>query len=256
VKLINGLMASGLAILITVGNAAETPQQILQKIADLTSKVQSYKATIEVHDKSGQDEMVASSTLTVSREYGWKVEDNGGTGHVIYNDFKTSYEYFPDAHKAMKFTATTPEIEEGFSKPAREMNPALVLDPNSVKLIGNEMLDAEPVYHLEGTTTTQFINEGKPVTRRIEAWVSSKDGMIRKTIEYTEDTVGTTLYKNVQVNIPVKASDFKFVAPPGVEVTDINAEMKKQRENQPTRPPDEPAKSGEGSTTSSSQPKE
>jgi outer membrane lipoprotein-sorting protein len=240
-------VAAVLAIAGQVAFAQQDPQKALQQVQNAVQNVKSYQALLEVRDQQGKDEMVASSTLTVSREHGWRIEENSSEGnHYVVNDFTTSYEYFPNHKKAIKFVAENAETREGFRKPANEMNPLVVLDQSSVKLIGEENLDGEPVFHFEGTTSTQFMAQGKPVTRKIEAWVSTKDGLPRKTIEHSENTVGTTVYKNVKTNIEVKPEMFKFTPPEGVEVVDMNVEMRKQRENERVgrRPAGGPA--GEG----------
>lgn len=222
-----------LAVASQAAFAQQDAQKALQQVKDAVQNVKSYQALLEVRDQQGKDEMVASSTLTVSREHGWRIEESGSGGkHYVVNDFTTSYEYFPNEKKAIKFVAENAETKEGFRKPANEMNPLVVLDQSSIKLIGEENLDGEPVFHFEGTTSTQFMAQGKPVTRRIEAWVSTKDGLPRKTIEHSEDTIGTTVYKNVKTNIDLKPEFFRFTAPAGVEVLDMNAEMRKQRETE------------------------
>ena len=209
------------------------PQEVLQQIARLNDTVKGFRAVMEVHDRQGKEERVATSTITVSREYGWKVEDNSTTsGHVVINDFKTSFEYYPREKKAYKMTADLPELIEGFRKPAAEMNSLAILDPKTLKLVGQETFEDEPVYHVEGTTTTQFMMGGKPVTRKVEARVSRRDGLPRKTVEYTEFTVGTTVYRDLELNPSLKAEDFAFTPPKGVEVIDLNAEMRKQQQNQ------------------------
>lgn len=212
---------------------ADPTKEMLEQIAKLNEAVKGFRATMEVHDKRGAEEQVGTSKLTVSREFGWKVEDTSTTGgHIVVNDFKTSYEYDPQAKKAYKMTADLPELIEGFRKPAAELNSLAILDPKSIKLLGQETFEGEPVYHVEGTTTTQLLMGGKPVTRKIEAWVSRRDGMSRKTVEYTEFTVGTTVYRDLEVNPELKAEDFVFQAPKGVEVIDLNAEMRKQQDVQ------------------------
>lgn len=219
----------------TVGFAcAETAQEALSKITEMNSKVTGYETLMEVHDARGESDMVASSTMAVSREFGWKITDNSTTNpHFIVNDFKTSYEYVPEANKVFKFTATQPKIAEDFRRPADELNLLSILDPASIKMTGSDTFEGEPVYKFEGTTTTQFMPQGRPIVRSVEAWISTRDGMPRKTLESAGQTTGVTIYRNVKVNPPFKAEDFQYTVAPGVQVIDINAEMAKQATRQP-----------------------
>jgi outer membrane lipoprotein-sorting protein len=223
--------------------AADDAANAMKQVEELTSKVNGYTADMEVRNAEPDGEQVARSRIAVSKEHGWKMEDNTTSvgGHVIVNDYKTSYEYIPEAKTVYKFTADHPQIAEDFRRPA-EMNIVATLDPKTVKLVGKEQVAGETLYRFEGTTSTQFMPRGKPVVRRIEAWVSAQDGLARKTIEYTEETTGVTMYSNVRINPAFKPDDFLYTPPAGVRVLDINAEMRKQAQGQgaPTQPQGQP----------------
>jgi hypothetical protein len=117
-------------------------------------------------------------------------------------------------------------------KPVTEMNPLNLLDPASIKYKGKAEINGEPVHHFEGTTSTQFLPEGKPVLRKMEAWIAAKDGLPRKTIETVGPYVGTTIYTNVELNPTLAADEFTFTPPAGVQVIDATAQMQAMEEQQ------------------------
>jgi outer membrane lipoprotein-sorting protein len=200
------------------------------EVLDKYAKIEGLEATLEmrVKPKEGEETSV-SSVLSVSRALGWKiVDDTPGNEQRIFNDYRTSFQYFPREKRAVKLVADMPAIVEGFRKPAGELNPLTVLDPKTVKFLGADTLGGEAVYHFSGTTSTQLLAMGAPVARTLEAWVSPADGLPRKTIETTPDgTVVVTVYSDVKANPQFSAEDFRFTPPEGVEVLDMNAEMKK-----------------------------
>lgn len=198
-------------------------EKALSEISALQSNVKGYKADMEVHDKRGKEEQVATSTIEISKDYGWKLMNHTRDGDVLVtNDFTTQYVYSPSEKKVMKSEADSPEMKEAYRKPASELNFVAVLDPETLKLVGKEEFEGEPVYHFEGTTTTQLMKSGKPFKTKIEAWISTKDGLTRKTVEYAEGLTGTTIYRNVQLNPGVTAKDFTFTPPKGAEIVDLN----------------------------------
>jgi outer membrane lipoprotein-sorting protein len=215
--------------------------KVIDDITSMNQTIKDFSALVTIIDKRGDEELVASSTLSVSKQYGWKIEDRSSDReHVIINDFETSYEFFPRDKKVIKYRAETPEMVAEFRKPAREINPLTVLDRKTLKLVGTEEFEGEMVYHFEGTTTTQFLAKGKPVTRKISAWISATDGLPRKTIESVGESVGTTKYSKVRVNLGLEAKTFQFSPPDDVEVVDVNAEMKKQAGKRDTKKESEP----------------
>jgi outer membrane lipoprotein-sorting protein len=207
-------------------DSAKAAAEVLDKYA----KVEGLEASLEIRVKEkGGDETSAPSQLSVSRALGWKIVDDTPNGEQrIFNDYRTSFQYFPREKRAVKLVADMPAIVEGFRKPANELNPLTILDPKSVKLLGKETLDGAEVYHFAGTTSTQLLAMGEPVVRKLEAWIAIADGLPRKTVEFAPDeTVVTTVYTNVKLNPQFSAEDFRFTPPDGVEVLDMNAEMKK-----------------------------
>lgn len=221
-----------LALLVFCSSAiAQETSGALADIAQKSAQVRGFRATVETRDRRGMVEAISTSSIVTSRDLGWKMADLTSTGgQIIVCDYRTSYQYLPAERQVLKYTADSPQAMESFRKPASEMNIVSVLDPKSVKVLGEEDFAGEPTYHIEGTTTTQFLPQGKPMTRKIEAWISKNDGLPRKMIEYTELTVGTTIYHNMQINPPLAAKDFEFAPPKGVEVIDMNKEMRKQQQ--------------------------
>lgn len=190
----------------------------------LNAKVKAFSASLEIREDRGFNESVATSSLLVSRDHGWRLEGGSpGAEHTVVNDFKVSHDYYPWDKTVFKATATGPEMQRLFRRPADELNPLLLLDPSSLRLLGEGEFEGEPVAKFEGTTSTVLLSGGPPATRHMEAWISTRDGLPRKTVEGTGETTATTIYRNVRVNPPVTAKDFQFEPPPGVKVIDVNA---------------------------------
>jgi outer membrane lipoprotein-sorting protein len=213
---------------------AEDVSKAMSDVRSLADKVKGFRAVMEVHHVGAGQDVTASATLTVSRELGWKLEtDMSGSRRVVVNDFRCSYEYFPDMNRVLKYVADSPEVEDGFRKPSRDMTPLGLLDPKTLKLTGTETLGGEPVYHFEGTTVTEVMAGEAPIKRRMELWLSRKDGLPRQTGEELAESTGTTVYRQVQVDPALTAKDFTFEPPKGAEVIDMNAEMKKPAAREP-----------------------
>lgn len=226
--------ATGCALLAAAQlNAAEPAdtQAVVTEVMGKYAKATGIEANLELRYKRGAEESVATSTLAVSRQYGWKLEDfTPGAERRIVNDFRVSYQYFPRERRALKMTADLPEIEAGFRKPAEDLNPLLILDQASLKFLGEEPFEGEAVYHFSGTTETQLLEMGKPARREMEVWVGKADGMPRKTVERTEEDTVTTIYRDVKLNPDFKREDFQFTPPTGVEVVDLNRLMQQGTE--------------------------
>ncbi|PKO17401.1 hypothetical protein CVU37_07870 [candidate division BRC1 bacterium HGW-BRC1-1] len=222
-------LVTGIALLAAAQlHAAETPdtKAVVAELMNKYAQTSGLAANLEIRYQTGQEESVATSTLAVSRKYGWKLEDfTPGREHRIVNDFTVMYQYFPREARVLKMVADEPGMAAAFRKPAEELNPLSSLDPTSVKLIGQEMLNSEPTYHFAGTTQTQMLEMGQPAMRAMEVWLGTNDGLPRKTVEKSGDVVMTTVYRDVKVNPDFKAEDFRFSAPAGVEVLDMNEQI-------------------------------
>ena len=222
-------LVAGIALLAAAQlHAAETPdtKAIMNELVSKYSRISGLEANLEIRYQAGQDESLATSTLAVSRKYGWKLEDfTPGRENRIVNDFMVMHQYFPREARVLKMVADEPGMSEAFRKPADELNPLGSLDPASVKFIGQEMLNSEPTYRFTGTTQTQILDMGQPAMRAMEVWLGTNDGLPRKTVEKSGDVVMTTVYRDVKVNPDFKPEDFRFTAPAGVEVLDMNAQI-------------------------------
>jgi len=222
------VLAAGVLAVSSVAFAGENTtsvRTIVRQIESALQKVSGFEAELETRSETPDNDVTATRTLVLSRTYGWKiVEGSGQLRREIINDLQTNIVYYPEKKQAVKLTARSPEVHAEFEKPLRELNPVLSLDRSSLKLLGQEVLSGESVYHLEGTTTTQFLQSGKPVRIRVEAWVSLQDGLPRKTIEHWEDRTGTIIYRSVKLRDDLTSDVFRFVPPPGVQVIDIGGE--------------------------------
>ncbi|MCX7717881.1 MAG: hypothetical protein N2111_05690 [Candidatus Sumerlaeaceae bacterium] len=209
-----------------------------EALLELNKKVKSFSAQLEIREDRGFDESVATSSLLVSRDHGWRLEGGSqGAEHIVVNDFNVSYDYYPWDKTVFKATATGPEMKRLFRRPADELNPLSLLDPASLRLLGEGEFEGEPVAKFEGTTTTRLLAGGTAVTRNMEAWISTRDGLPRKTIEGTGETTATTIYRKVTVNPAVTAKDFQFEPPPGVKVIDVNASALSAPDGESAPPP-------------------
>jgi outer membrane lipoprotein-sorting protein len=205
-------------------HADDEAQARVEALLALNAKVKAFSAILEIREDRGFDESVATSSLVVSRDHGWRLEGGTeGAEHTVVNDFNVSYDYYPWDKTVFKATATGPEMKRLFRRPADELNPLMLLDPASLRLIGEGEFEGEPVVKFEGTTSTRLLPSEPAVVRQMEAWISTRDGLPRKTVEGTGETTATTIYRHVKVNPPVSAKDFQFEVPPGVKVIDVNA---------------------------------
>lgn len=206
---------------------AVTKEEAIRQVNDLAGKVEGFRARLQITEKAGGIDCLSSSSLEVSKAYGFKTEIfRDGVQCQIISDFSTAYQYFPEGKQAMKMTVTRSEVRDLFRQPATHMNPLQLLDPKSLNFKGEETLAGEPVFRFEGTTTTQFLPQGEPVTSSMEAWISTRDGMPRKTIEKVAGNMVTTVYSDVEINPPFKAADFHFVPAPDVRVIDADQQLR------------------------------
>lgn len=206
-------------------HAGDELQLTMEKMKQAFSEIKGFQAEVETRHETSDQDVTLTRSLLLSKAYGWKIEEGFGKLHrLIINDFETNIVYYPAQRRALKLTAKSPDIAAEFRKPVTELNPIFSLDRASLKLLGSEELGGEKVYHFEGTTTTQFLQGGKPVKIRIEAWVAERDGLPRKTIERWEDRTGTTVYRNVVLRDDLTSDVFKFTPPEGVEVIELGKE--------------------------------
>lgn len=228
-----------LAVLLTVAASPEracavTKEEAVQQIDSLVDQVQGFSARLEILESAGGIDCLSTSSIDVSRSFGFRTDIfTSGVECQIVTDYSTSYQYWPDRQEVRKVTADRPEVRDLFRKPATDMNPLDLLDPGSIKLKGEESFEGEPVYRFEGTTMTRFLAQGEPITRHLEAWISVKDGLPRKTVETIGRTSVTTVYRDVKVNPRFTAEDFRFVPQGGVRVIDENEEFRKALERRP-----------------------
>lgn len=201
-----------------------TTATVLASLLEKNAGVAAFSADIEVRENHGRaDDVVATSSLLVSRKEGWRLEGGpAGSERIVVNNYAVSYDYYPWDKTAIKMSANSPEVRALFRKPADEINPVAMLDTATLVLNGEETLDGEAVYHFSGTTITQLLKYVEPSERRIEAWVSKDDGLPRKTVEYTPQSTATTFYRNVTVNPDVPKTAFEFTPPKDVKVIDVD----------------------------------
>ena len=203
----------------------------LESVRNLNEKVRGFRADLEAHDKQEGEEQVTSSALIVSKAYGWKIKTAAAQGsYEFVCDFKNFYQYFPAEKKVFKNSASSPDAEAMFRKPVTDLNPIALVDASTIQFHGKTEFEGQPVYHFEGTTSTRFIPQGDPVTRRMEVWVSTIDGLPRKTIESIGPAQVMTVFRNVELNPDLKPSDFQFTPPPGIAVVDADQEIKEMEE--------------------------
>jgi outer membrane lipoprotein-sorting protein len=230
-RVLNVVIAVGMLCNVRAAADSAEAQAALKAIRDLNDKVAGFRADLEVHDKQEGQEQVSTSALTVSKAHGWKVESYTPQGPFTFVcDFNTFYQYYPSERKVFKNSATSPDAAAMFRKPATDMNPVPLMDPRTINFKGKKEFEGHPVYHLEGTTSTQFLPEGRPVERRMEVWISAVDGLPRKSVERSSFGEGATVYRNVRLNPELTPADFQFAAPPGVAIIDADQELKKMEE--------------------------
>ncbi len=224
------LMVSDSSAQPPVPDAAAT-QAVMKDIASKIGKVAGFSAAVESEELApGAPSGKSVGSLMVSRLYGWKITVTGMNPYTMLTDFHTLYQYYPKERRVMKTTATNAELKMMMTKPVTDMNPVALLDPDTVQFIGEEVVNGETVYHVTGTTQSQLMPGGPVVARTVSAWLSSEDGLPRKTIESVGSTTGTTIYRDVKINPSLKPEDFAFTPPTGVTVIDTNEQIRKLEE--------------------------
>jgi len=215
------LLAGAASLLVcTVSQAGSSSAEVKQALAEIEkayAQVPGFQAEVTTRHETREGDVVATRVLTVSKKFGWKIVDwIGDQKREIINDFRTNYVYLREQKKVLKLTASSPELEAEFRKPVADLNPVFLLDRNTLRLVSTEEFEGEPVYHFAGTTTTQMMQRGKPVSVEIEAWVSRHDGIPRKTVERIGEVKGTTIYRRVSIRPDLTAEDFQFQKPQDV----------------------------------------
>jgi outer membrane lipoprotein-sorting protein len=218
-----------LSLLLGTSACAETGRKSLddslREVSDAYRKVSGFEALIETRHETPTDDVTLTKSLSVSKDYGWKIiEGTGKYRREIWNDFSTSYVYSPEQKRVLRLKAQNAEVAAEFRKPVSEINPVFSLDRSTLKFHGEETFENQKVYHYEGTTMTQFLQGGSPVKIRVEAWISPEDGLPRKTVEYWADRTGTTIYRDVKLRDDFSTDSFHFVVPAGVEVIEIGSD--------------------------------
>ena len=201
--------------------------QLAQEIADKIKKVDAFSATVETGEDAGDGfTSGGTSSLLVSRDYGWKVlAKDGDAAYQLVTDYTSFYQYFPSEKRAMKSIPVKLEEKQMLRKPATDMNPLSLMEPASLRVEGTETWEGQTVYRVSGTTESQLMPGGPPVKRHLTALISREDGLPRKTVESVGFSTGTTVYRNVIVNPDVKAKDFQFSPPEGVTVIDTQSQQ-------------------------------
>lgn len=207
---------------------AASASAVAKEIAAKIGKVSGFTAEVETGERvQGESNSATVSSLMVSRLYGWKVTSTGNSPYTLVTDFNAFYQYFPLEKRVMKTTADTPELKAMLTRPVTDMNPIALLEPASLVYKGKEELAGETVYHVEGTTMSQLMPGGPEVKRSLSVWLSVEDGLPRKTVESIGATTGTTAYRSVKVNPPLKPEDFAFTPPPNVTLINTNEQIRK-----------------------------
>jgi outer membrane lipoprotein-sorting protein len=232
------------ALLVAASGAASAADSstvaAAQKIRALSNQVQSFQANLKVIDDTDGKAEASTSSITASRTLGWKIKGNGDDGpYEIVSDYKKMSTYVPKENKVYEMSAERPEAIGMLRKVITDLNPLELMSQDSMKLVGQETLAGESVLHFTGTTVTAAMQNVPPVKRNLEAWVSPKDGLPRKTVETVGQSSGSTIYSDVRVGIPVEAATFQFTPPQGVQVVDVNAQIKRM-EQQPSTPEKQP----------------
>lgn len=239
ISIVRMLPFFGLLLLLIPGNLlaqssapdVAATQAVMRDIASKIGKVAGFSATVESEELApGSPSGKSVGSLMVSRLYGWKITVTGLNPYTMLTDFHTLYQYYPKERRVMKTTATNAEIKMMMTKPVTDMNPVALLDPATVQFLGEEVINGETVYHVTGTTQSQLMPGGPLVLRTVSAWLSSEDGLPRKTIESVGSTTGTTVYREVKINPDLKPEDFAFTPPAGVTVIDTNEQIRKLEE--------------------------
>lgn len=212
---------------------AQDPLVLIAEIEGKIAAINGFSATVETSETAQVGGAAQSGgRLTVSRQYGWKmVSDKGPEPSTTVADFKTFYQFFPRDRRVMKLTADNDELRAMMIKPITDMNPLVVLNTASIIFKGSEILDGETVHRFEGTTETQLMPGGPRVMRKLDAWISTADGLPRKTVESVGSSEATTVYRDVKVNPPLTAEDFQFQVPDGAIIIDANKQMKQMEDN-------------------------
>lgn len=90
-----------------------------------------------------------------------------------------------------------------------------------LKVVGEETIDGQKMYILEGTLKENAAGPGQ--APKVRMYINENDLAMRRVVAFDADgkQIGTMDFTNMKVNQPINADLFKYTPPPGARVMDM-----------------------------------
>jgi hypothetical protein len=175
----------------------------------------------------GGREETTTFILTLSRDAGWRIAGSDGLStFAVINDFNNDLRLYGNRREAHLLRSNgNADLQRFFRKPLTDLDSLALLDPDSLVYKGEEIMDNTTVHRFAGSTTTQFMDIGDPILRRMEVWVGANDGLSRRTVESADGQIAITLHTQVEVSPPIPSETFSTTPPSGYKLVDVNEQL-------------------------------
>lgn len=99
------------------------------------------------------------------------------------------------------------------------------IDKNSIRFMGQKIIDGVKYYLFEGKPTdiVETNEKDEDKGRKFQFLVNTKDGILRKMVESDRNgnIIGKQIISDVEINIPISDEEFEFVPPEGTQIIDM-----------------------------------
>lgn len=200
-----------------------TTDEISDAIAQLAETTDSYQADFTViTEKKG-----VSKTAIGHIKYKWpnkswreiRRQGDGALMGLVISNGKIKWNYIPIGNLALKYDL------EALDEDAQQKGwgSAADLDEASLEYVGQEQLDGEKVYVLEGIPSDLLKQKNPEQPGKVRVFIGVKDGIIRKMITYNVhgEEIASQIYRNIQQDLSISNKDFEFIPPAGTKILEM-----------------------------------
>jgi len=158
----------------------------------------------------------------------------------IVSDGTTTWTYMPMMNLVQKIDNAAIKQMPGMGGPpgGGQMNdPSKALeqlDPDTLRLVGEETVDGQACYVFEGDLPEQARGMAPQFApQKMKVWLAQADSLSRKMEGYGSDgtTMMTMTFANVKTNVQLAEDHFTFTPPPGAQVMDMSQAVQSMMEN-------------------------
>ncbi|MDP8234386.1 MAG: DUF2092 domain-containing protein [Candidatus Saelkia tenebricola] len=163
------------------------------------------------------------------------VKDNEETYQSMYSDGAVLWQYIAMFKMVSKINIADlrkefPNADDLIKDQSNVKSAISEIKEGEVRYIGIETLDDEEVYVFEGEINSVVKDELAMTSdvASVKIWVSTEDGLQRRTEYYSKDgeSVAYRKMKEVKINVEIPDSEFQFQIPEGVAIMDVTPRAK------------------------------